>query len=264
MMLHTALRNLWASQGWERSSFGYPVVDQHRKVFVNPAAQPAQYWEFFQNGAIFASKFQAAPALVAELSPPKLAALIRQFFDAKLHEQDSDLGIEGGVNLLRVSDWSFNFWASLPRSATFEIQGFYKLPLAPDTTFRLELTLEFGLSWPNSFTEPAWKTLTVMLRQLDVHTSGFGHGTLHDKLVSGIWNTFKVPLPIKDIPVKDARFLGILLTQAGGLQFLLEPDLEQNPQSSRQNNRPSQQIEWSFLSRGSKSFRLKFARCCSR
>jgi hypothetical protein len=37
---------------------------------------------------------------------------------------------------------------------------------------------------------------------------------------------------------------------------------KQNPQSSRQNSRPSQQIEESFLSCGSKSFRLKFVRCC--
>src|SRR5438034_3872291 len=39
-------------------------------------------------------------------------------------------------------------------------------------------------------------------------------------------------------------------------------EYKQNPQSSRQNSRPSQRIEWSFLSRGSKSFRLKFVRCC--
>ena len=38
---------------------------------------------------------------------------------------------------------------------------------------------------------------------------------------------------------------------------------KQNPQSSKQNSRPSQQIEESFLSCGSKSFCLKFARCCS-
>ena len=126
MMIHTALRNLWASQGWERGFLGYPVADQHRKVFFNPAAQPAQYWEFFQNGAIFASKFEAAPALIAELSLPKLATLIRQFFDAAFHDANSDLGIEGGINLLRVSDWSFGFWASVPRNATFEIQGFHK------------------------------------------------------------------------------------------------------------------------------------------
>jgi hypothetical protein len=42
------------------------------------------------------------------------------------------------------------------------------------------------------------------------------------------------------------------------------PQYEQNPQSSRQNSRPRQQIEESFLSCGSKSFRLKFARCCLR
>jgi hypothetical protein len=37
---------------------------------------------------------------------------------------------------------------------------------------------------------------------------------------------------------------------------------KQNPQSSRQNSRPSRQSERSFLGRGNKSFRLKFARCC--
>jgi len=234
MMVHTALRNLWASQGWERGFLGYPVTDQHRKVFTNPAAQPAQYWEFFQNGAMFASKFEAAPALVAELSPPKLATLIRQFFDTAFHDADSHLGIEGGVNLLRVSDWSYDFWQSIPRHATYEIQGFYEIhevegipipTVLPDTTFRLEMTFEFGLSWPNSFTEPSWKTLTISLLRLDVHTSGIGHGTLLDRLRSAILDKFRQPFPIKDIPTKDSRFLGILLTKEGGLQFLLEPDL---------------------------------------
>ncbi len=37
---------------------------------------------------------------------------------------------------------------------------------------------------------------------------------------------------------------------------------QQHPQSSRPNSRPSQQLERSFLSRRSTSFRLKFARCC--
>ena len=37
---------------------------------------------------------------------------------------------------------------------------------------------------------------------------------------------------------------------------------KQNLHSSRQNNRPSTQIDWVFLSLGSKSFRLKFSRCC--
>ena len=37
---------------------------------------------------------------------------------------------------------------------------------------------------------------------------------------------------------------------------------EQNLQSSRQNSQPSKQIDRSFLSLGSKPFRLKLSRCC--
>lgn len=38
---------------------------------------------------------------------------------------------------------------------------------------------------------------------------------------------------------------------------------KQNLQSSRQNNRPNTQIDRSFLSHGSKPFRLTLSRCCS-
>jgi Transketolase, thiamine diphosphate binding domain len=37
---------------------------------------------------------------------------------------------------------------------------------------------------------------------------------------------------------------------------------KQNPQSSRQNSRPNQQIYWPFLILGSKPFHLKLFRCC--
>ena len=40
------------------------------------------------------------------------------------------------------------------------------------------------------------------------------------------------------------------------------PPSKQNLQSSRQNSRPSKQIDRSFLSLGSKPFRLKLSRCC--
>ena len=39
-------------------------------------------------------------------------------------------------------------------------------------------------------------------------------------------------------------------------------EYKQNLQSSRQNSRPSKQIDRSFLSLGSNSFRLKLCRCC--
>jgi hypothetical protein len=50
--------------------------------------------------------------------------------------------------------------------------------------------------------------------------------------------------------------------RSGQLDGWSRSDMQQNPQSSRQNNRPSQQIEGAFLSCGSKSFHLTFSRCC--
>jgi hypothetical protein len=236
MMTHTAIRDNWTTQGAEHGFLGYPVSDQHKKVFRDPAAQPAAFWEFFENGAIFGSRFETAPALVAELTPPKLATLVRQFFDKAFHDAGvtkfgplqielGELGIEGGLNILSVSNWSYNFWQSVPRHVTYEINGFMKNPIVPDATFRLEVTLEFGLSWPNSFTEPAWKTLIVSLIKLHVHTSGVGNGPLFSGLTSQILEKFKEPVAVKDIPVNGSKLIGILLTKQGGLQILLEPTL---------------------------------------
>jgi hypothetical protein len=236
MMTHTAIRDNWVTQGAEHGFLGYPVADQHKKVFRDPAAQPAAFWEFFENGAIFGSRFEIAPALVAELTPPKLATLVRQFFDKAFHDAGvtkfgplqielGELGIEGGLNILSVSNWSYNFWQSVPRYVTYEINGFMKNPIVPDATFRLEVTLEFGLSWPNSFTEPAWKTLIVSLIKLHVHTSGVGNGPLFSGLTSQILEKFKEPVAVKDIPVNGSKLMGILLTKQGGLQILLEPTL---------------------------------------
>jgi hypothetical protein len=220
MAVHGAIRDLWASQGWERSFFGYPVVDQHRKVVSNQAAATPQYWTIFQNGAIFSLGNQAAPALVAELPPHKVAQLVRSFFDAALHETDDDLGIEGGVNILRVTDWRFGFWASGPRQVTFEIQGFHSNPIVADTTFRLELTFEFGLTWGPSFTEPVDKTFVIYLKNLRVDTSGIGHGTLHDRLRDAILDKFKTPFPVRTIPAQQARLIDILTTRTGGAPIL--------------------------------------------
>ena len=44
--------------------------------------------------------------------------------------------------------------------------------------------------------------------------------------------------------------------------MLLNVLYQQHLQSSRQNSQPSKQIDRSFLSLGSKPFRLKLSRCC--
>lgn len=61
------------------------------------------------------------------------------------------------------------------------------------------------------------------------------------------------------------RQIGLTERPAAALQDKRHQSyIEQNPQSSSQNSQPSRQRERSFLGRGSKSCRLKFARCCYR
>ncbi len=226
MMVRGAIRNLWAQQGWENSSFGYPIADEHRKVVFNPINKPSEFWSEFQNGAIYSKNNVAMPAVEAEIAPSDLTGLVRKTFDRALKEEDGDLGIEGGVNILNISDWSSGgLFFSRQRMITYEIHGFYSngIPFVPDPTFRLELQFLFGLTWENSFSEPIAKTLTIYLNHWRISTSGVGHGELHDRLVKGVPNKF--PFPVQTIP-PEALLIDVLTTAQGGLKFLLEPDVD--------------------------------------
>jgi hypothetical protein len=228
MVVRGAVRDLWASQGWERSSFGYPVLDAHREQIADPNNNPPREWSVFQNGAIFSLANSAAPALVAEVAPDKLAGLVRNMLDEALHQANGDLGIEGGGRIVRVEDWAYGFWASRPRLITFAVDGFHDNGVLPDTTFHLELTLEFDLTWAASFTEPVAKTLVANLKRLHIDTSGLGNETLLNGLRDGIKQKFQDSLAIRTIPV-EALLIDVLVTPAGGLQFLLEPDIANPP-----------------------------------
>ena len=153
---------------------------------------------------------------------------MRKTFDRALKEADSDLGIEGGVNVLNISDWSFGFWESQKRMITYEIHGFYSngIPAIPDPTFRLELQFLFGLTWENTFTEPMAKTLVIYLKHWKISTSGVGHGELFDALVDKVPKKF--PFPVQTIPA-EALLIDILVTPQGGLNFLLEPNVDFPP-----------------------------------
>ncbi len=147
MMVRGVIRDMWAAQGWENSQFGYPVID-----YLTTTGNPPEHWNGFQNGGIYSKNNIAAEALVAEIAPQDLTDLVRKTFDKALKAADSDLGIEGGVNVLNISDWGFGFWESRKRMITYEINGFYSngIPFVPDATFRLELQFLFALT---TFTE---------------------------------------------------------------------------------------------------------------
>jgi hypothetical protein len=145
MVVRGPIRNRWASQGWERSSFGYPIAD-----YVTRPGTTTEFWAGFQNGAIYSKDNVADDALVAEIDPQTLTKLVRKTFDTRFKAADEDLGIQGGVNVLNVSDWGYGFWESTPRRITYEINGFYSIGypgVIPDPTFRLQVTFQFELLW---------------------------------------------------------------------------------------------------------------------
>jgi LGFP repeat-containing protein len=153
MVVRGPIRDRWASEGWERSTFGYPIAD-----FVRRPGTATEFWGGFQNGAIFSKDAIVQDALVVELDPQIIARLVRKTFDTRFKAADDDLGIQGGVNILNVSDWGYGFWESTPRTISYEINGFYSIGypgVIPDPTFRLALTFQFELLWQKSpFTEP--------------------------------------------------------------------------------------------------------------
>jgi hypothetical protein len=224
MSVRPPVRDGWAAQGWETGPFGYPISDQRSKVFPNPSAQPPATMCVFQNGAWFSSGALTAPALVAELPAQTLLNFMRAMLDQAFKEADSNLGIEGGIHIVQVFDYGYGFWASRKRMIKIGVHGFRSIDILPDPTFYLELTLEFGLTWQPSFTDPVDKTLVARLHELYVHTSGVGHEQLHDGLKNGILNKFAQPMQIRTIPAQ-ALLIDVITTMGGALQFLLEPSL---------------------------------------
>lgn len=177
-------------------------ADPDYKVIANPIGKPAEYASVFQNGALYSKGDRAANAHVAELLPQQLAQLVRNTFDREFKKVDSALGIEGGAPI-------------------------YSIPVVPDTTFRLEMQFLFGLTWNwQAFTEPVDKTLVIYLKRLPIATSGIGHGTLAERLKAEIPKKF--PFTVRTIPAA-ALLIDILVTSQGGLQFLLEPDVDFPP-----------------------------------
>jgi hypothetical protein len=165
MMVRGAIGDMWAAQGWENSSFGFPIVD-----CITTNGNPPEQWSGFQNGGIYAKNGVAAEALVAEIAPQDLTDLVRKTFDKTLKAANSDLGIEGGVNVLDISSWGYGFWESRKRTITYEINGFYSngFPYVADPTFRLELQFLFELT---TFTEHC-DSLRAALHDLEVKLGG--------------------------------------------------------------------------------------------
>ncbi|HEY4163581.1 MAG TPA: hypothetical protein VGM59_11005 [Dongiaceae bacterium] len=243
MMVQGRVRTEWASQGWENGPMGYPVKDQQRMPALYPSDHPNLSWCLFQNGGLFAIAGAGATCVTADIPPDRLRTMIRSFFDTRLKAANGDLGLEAQTDLYAISDWSYGFWAAMPRMLTFGLHGFHDNGVLPDTTFDLQLRLRFSTTWQAQFTYPSSLSLIVTLDWVHVHTSGLGSGELADGLRDGIVGAFyrggpdpnhpEVPdgavfltaLPTGASQTGDGNLdvVDILTTAQGGIQILLNP-----------------------------------------
>ncbi len=242
MMVRGRIRDVWASQGWENGSLKYPVADEYTMYSANSKVKPTTSWGLFENGAILSSNDGAAVAMVADVTPDNFRIVVRRQFDQQLHQLPVNVGLHPQVDTVSVTDWSYGLWRSGDRKITFRLYGFHDNGLAPDTEFTAEIELGFDLVWPNEFAEPPVKTLVAGFYAVHVHASGPGNKEVATRLADGIHDAFypKDPDPltpyirsgwkkVTDIPTGAQQdgsaidVIGILVTQAGGLQILLNP-----------------------------------------
>jgi hypothetical protein len=243
MMVQGRVRTEWANQGWENGPMGYPVKDQQRMPALYPSDHPNLSWCLFQNGGLFAVAGAGATCVTADIPPDRLRSMIRSFFDPRLKAANSDLGLEAQTDLVAVSNWSYGFWAAMPRMLTFGLHGFHDNGVLPDTTFDLQIRLRFSTTWQAQFTYPSSLSLIVTLDWVHVHTSGLGSGELADGLRDGVVGAFyrggpdpahpevpdgaifltALPTGASQTGNGDLNVVDVLTTVQGGLQILLNP-----------------------------------------
>lgn len=244
MMVRGPIRNAWAKQGWEAGPLGYPVTDEYRLPGLRPPQDaPNLAWSMFKSGAILSQGNAALPAVAAEISPDALRTLVRTFFDRRLHAANDDLGLEAAVDVVDISDWGYDFFASTPRRITYRLHGFHSNPIISDTTFEITIGLRFATAWPMGFTYPATMSLFVAMDGLTVHADGAGSGQVANGIFNGIRDAFMRGGPepghpeVPDGGIFIASFptgvsqagdgaldvINVALTAQGGLRVFVNP-----------------------------------------
>jgi hypothetical protein len=189
MSVRGAVRDHWASTGWERGPFGYPVQDQHRMIPI-PPTDPIVEWCRFENGLIAGDLHGAKGAPAAVLSYAGLGTLIGARMSDTFKASPDNVAMRPGVDLTGVTDWHYDFWSSRSRAVGFQWRGFRDNGLiTPDTDFTIDLGLRFELVWTAGFTEPTFKTLVAVLDFVRVRATG-GPGWPYD-VVPGVANAIR-------------------------------------------------------------------------
>lgn len=189
MMVTGRIRDVWAAQGWEAGSLGYPVIDEHRMAGLYPDQHPDIAWGVFENGVVVATRDGQAAAPPVAVSPADLRRLVRRFVDEQFRASPRNVGLHPPVETFKVSPWGYDLWAAKPRSVMFHLHGFHDNGAWADTDFLITLALGFSLTWPMSLTEPSTKTLVATLEYLRVtseNNSPLGGGIPAGGVIEGV------------------------------------------------------------------------------
>ncbi|MGI8510034.1 MAG: LGFP repeat-containing protein [Gemmatimonadaceae bacterium] len=264
MSVTGTVRDRWASTGWERGPFGYPVQDQHRVVAI-PAIDPVVEWCRFENGVIAGDAQGGNDAPHATVTYAELGAIVRARLNAQFQASPDNVALRAGIGLAGVSDWQYDFRSSISRSVGFRIRGFSDNGLANDTDFTINIWLRFELVWGPTFTEPTSKTLVAVLESLRVIHDG-GPPVVGGKVISAVSSaiaeTFfpsvwpdpahpevsKGTMYVADVPTGASvrsgviDILDVLVSAAGDLQLLVNPLAPPEPAPGDPNS-----MDWGYL-----------------
>jgi hypothetical protein len=138
-----AVRDYWASQGWERSMLGYPVRD----CFTPGDGELAGD---FQNGVIWIGSIDGAPrgysdAAAAPITSDQLQNIVWHQFDAQLHKSPRNVGLHPDKSLDGVTDYAWGLDQSVNRGVMMTLNGFHDNGLLPDTDFSAHITVDLAV-----------------------------------------------------------------------------------------------------------------------
>ena len=220
MEVRGGIRHSWATQGWERSLYGYPTSDE---MHIN--SSPNQWFSDFQNGVIFWENNAEKQPKTASLSPAQLRNAVKKLFREKAN--DPKLTIDS-VAIVSVSNTRYDFMRSKNRTITFEIKGEYQLDWLPDPDYTITLQLAFEAN-PVPNANLATK-IFVSLISGNVYTynfAGIGTGELANQLAAKLNEVFSSPIDLtadQNIPA-EAGLLSFKVMQTGELKFFFRPDI---------------------------------------
>ncbi|MDG6105052.1 hypothetical protein Daura_33205 [Dactylosporangium aurantiacum] len=239
-----AIRNLWATRGWERGPLGYPVSDQVAFGEDPPGC-------LFQNGALAVSDETGAAgdAPSVRLDRETLLRLVWMMFNTRGHAPSGQatvgqvileafdplhliplghagnhsVGLYPQRSLDSVGPYSGEFLRADNRVVAFTINGFHDAgPVLPDQTWTVHIQLRFQDEASTS-DQPGTNLVATHVGNR-VRADGIGAGTLAEELRARLAGAFPVRLtnpgnPAEPDLVPEAQFLGLIIEADGALSL---------------------------------------------